>query len=41
MSETLITWAATTLMTRRLTRHKPRTAERCDVAHGYALPTAA
>ena len=41
MSGALITWAAITLMTRRLTRHKSRPAERRDVAHGYALPTAA
>jgi hypothetical protein len=31
MSESLITWAAITLMTRRLTRRKTRSAERHDV----------
>jgi len=41
MSEALITWAAITLMTRRLTRRKGRPAERCDVAHGYVMPEAA
>ncbi|GAA3787633.1 hypothetical protein GCM10022403_022910 [Streptomyces coacervatus] len=41
MSESLITWAAITLMTRRLTRCKNRPAERCDVAHGYVVPEAA
>ncbi|MCX5054573.1 hypothetical protein OG895_43200 [Streptomyces sp. NBC_00201] len=41
MSESLITWAAITLMTRRLTRGKARPTERHDVAHGYVLPEAA
>jgi hypothetical protein len=38
MSEALITWAAITLMTRRLTRRKTRPAERRDLAHGYVMP---
>lgn len=41
MSESLITWAAITLMTRRLTCHKARPAERRDNAHGYVVPEAA
>ncbi|GAA1434999.1 hypothetical protein GCM10009601_60380 [Streptomyces thermospinosisporus] len=41
MSESLITWAAVTLMTRRLTRRKSQPAERRDVAHGYVMPEAA
>ncbi|MFQ6198405.1 hypothetical protein [Streptomyces sp. NPDC000405] len=41
MSESLITWAAITLMTRRLTRRKACPAERRDVAHGYVMPQAA
>ncbi|WSY97428.1 hypothetical protein OH809_07560 [Streptomyces sp. NBC_00873] len=41
MSESLITWAAITLMTRRLTRRKTRPAERRDVGHGYVMPEAA
>jgi hypothetical protein len=41
MSEALITWAAITLMTRRLTRRTNRPAERRDVAHGYVMPEAA
>lgn len=41
VSESLITWAAITLMTRRLTRGKARPTERHDVAHGYVLPEAA
>ncbi|MFF3576653.1 hypothetical protein ACFYX7_07030 [Streptomyces mirabilis] len=41
MGESLITWAAITLMTRRLTRRKSRPAERRDVAHGYLMPQAA
>ncbi len=41
MSESLITWAAITLMTRRLARRKARPAERRDVAHGYVMPEAA
>ncbi|MFD3926618.1 IS5 family transposase [Streptomyces sp. NPDC058614] len=35
MSESLITWAAITLMTRRLTRRKARPAERRDVTPFY------
>ncbi|GAA2068450.1 hypothetical protein GCM10009801_16700 [Streptomyces albiaxialis] len=38
MSESLITWAAITLMTRRPTRRRNRPAERRDVAHGYVTP---
>lgn len=41
MSEPLITWAAITLMPRRLTRRKNRPAERRDVAHGYVMSEAA
>ncbi|MEV0555537.1 MULTISPECIES: hypothetical protein [unclassified Streptomyces] len=41
MSEALITWAAITLMTRRLTRRTARPAERRDIAHGYVMPEAA
>lgn len=41
MSEALITWAAITLMTRRLTRRSSHPAERRDVAHGYVMPKAA
>ncbi|WP_439145891.1 hypothetical protein [Streptomyces canus] len=40
MNESLITWAAITLMTRRLARHKARPAERRD-ATPYYLPQAA
>jgi hypothetical protein len=40
MSESLITWAAITLMTRRLTRRKSRPAERRD-AKPYYLAQAA
>lgn len=41
MSEALITWAAITPMTRRLTRRANHPAQRRDVAHGYVLPQAA
>jgi hypothetical protein len=41
MSEALITWAAITLMTRRLTRRGRHPVERRDVAHGYVMPEAA
>ncbi|MFF4503392.1 hypothetical protein [Streptomyces sp. NPDC001401] len=41
MSESLITWAAITLMARRLTRREARLAERRDVVHGYVMPEAA
>ena len=41
VSESLITWAAVTLMTRRLTRHRSRPAERRDAVHGYGMPEAA
>ena len=40
VSESLITWAAVTLMTRRLTRRKARSAERRDVSP-YCLAQAA
>ncbi|GAA0899685.1 MULTISPECIES: hypothetical protein [Streptomyces violaceusniger group] len=40
-SETLITWAAITLMTRRLTRRKNHPAERRDSTHGYVMAEAA
>jgi hypothetical protein len=35
MSESLITWTAITLMTRRLTRRKGRPADRRDVSPKY------
>lgn len=41
MSESLITWGAITLMTRRLTRCTNRPTERRDTAHGYVMPEAA
>jgi len=41
MSAALITWAAITLMTRRLTRRQARPAESRDVAHGYVMAEAA
>lgn len=41
MSESLITWASITLMTRRLTRRTNRPAELRDLAHGYVMPEAA
>ncbi|MGQ4390535.1 hypothetical protein [Streptomyces sp. SAS_270] len=41
MSEALITWAAITLMPRRLTRRKAGPTERRDATHGYVLPEAA
>ncbi|GAA0534416.1 hypothetical protein GCM10010390_40240 [Streptomyces mordarskii] len=40
-SETLITWAAITLMTRRLTRRKNHPAERRDSTHSYVKAEAA
>ena len=40
MSESLITWAAITLMTRRLTRRTARPAERRDAAPYYLAPAA-
>ncbi len=39
-SESLITWAAVTLMTRRLTRRKLRPAERQDVTPYYLAQVA-
>lgn len=41
VSESLITWAAITRMTRRLTRRTTRPTERRDVAHGHVMPEAA
>lgn len=41
MSESRITWPASTLMTRRLARRKNRAAECRDVAHGYVMAEAA
>ena len=41
MSEALITWAAITLMTRRLTRRTNLPAERRDVTNDYVMPEAA
>lgn len=41
MTEALITWAAITLTTRRLTRRRSHPAERRDIAHGYVMPEAA
>lgn len=41
MSEVLITRAAITLLSRRLTRRKNRPAQRLDVAHGYVMPETA
>ncbi|MFF3248967.1 hypothetical protein ACFYWY_35780 [Streptomyces sp. NPDC002870] len=40
VSESLITWAAITLMTRRLTRRKTQTAERRDVSPYYLAQAA-
>ncbi|MEV8546423.1 IS5 family transposase [Streptomyces sp. NPDC051572] len=40
MSESLITWAAITLMTRRLTRRKARPAERRDITPYYLAQAA-
>ncbi|MFF4734221.1 hypothetical protein ACFY3M_55715 [Streptomyces mirabilis] len=40
MSESLITWAAVTLMTRRLTRRTTRPAERRDVSPYYLAQAA-
>ncbi|MEU9198142.1 hypothetical protein [Streptomyces hundungensis] len=40
MSESLITWAAITLMTRRLTRRTGRPAERRDVTPYYLTQAA-
>lgn len=40
MSESLITWAAITLMTRRLTRRMPRPAERHNVAPAHLAQAA-
>lgn len=40
MSESLITWAAITLMTRRLTRRKPQPATRHDVTPYYLAQAA-
>ncbi|KUL47766.1 hypothetical protein ADL28_31175 [Streptomyces violaceusniger] len=40
-SETLITWAAITLMTRRLARRKNHPAERRDSTHGHVVAGAA
>ncbi|WP_175647285.1 transposase [Streptomyces cyaneochromogenes] len=41
MSESLIKWAAITLMSRPLTRRKNRPAERRGGPHGYVMPQAA
>ncbi|MFF3000661.1 hypothetical protein ACFVTC_39880 [Streptomyces sp. NPDC057950] len=40
MSESLITWAALTLMTRRLTRRKAQPAARRDVTPDYVAQAA-
>ena len=40
MSESLITWAAITLMTRRLTRRKTKPATRHDVTPYYLAQAA-
>ncbi len=41
MSESLITWAATTLVTRRLKRRKAQPTARRYIAHGYVMPQVA
>ncbi|MFJ9034846.1 hypothetical protein ACIRQP_41830 [Streptomyces sp. NPDC102274] len=40
MSESLITWAAVTLMTRPLTRRKAQPAERHDISPYYLAQAA-